>query len=37
MVRFELTTLCLQSRCNNHYATSAVICLKWDSNPRIRR
>ena len=23
MVRFELTTLCLQSRCNNHYATSA--------------
>ena len=30
MVRFELTTLCLQSRCNNHYATSAqwlIICV----------
>jgi hypothetical protein len=24
MVRFELTTLCLQGRCNNHYATLAI-------------
>ena len=23
MVRFELTTPCLQGKCNNHYATSA--------------
>ena len=24
MARFELATLCLQGRCNNHYATSAI-------------
>jgi hypothetical protein len=75
MARFELATLCLQGRCTNHCATSAIkyniktiniiiiffffyifllafkiqkkkkkqnktkniICLEWDSNPRIRR
>lgn len=81
-MRFELTTPCLQGRCNNHYATPAIFdiiwfeffwiyffmnhvkklflsgnttftqnfvtqkkfdqkqknyCLKWDSNPRLRR
>ena len=28
MARFELATLCLQGRCNNHYATPAVVMIK---------
>ena len=34
VTRFELVTLCLQGRCNNHYATPAlvvtVLFLNWN-------